>query len=800
MDHRLAKFLASISRLRRTSHFLVWLIRILRSFFMAATMLYVWSAVHPHAQHEQILLALLTFLLGMLIGANALSADLNADSVLKSLEVKYPQCPVPAFSLRQDQPANAAWQEYLNRERAELNRFEFDFLRFKATTVILPLLFFLIASQLSPKAFSTALISVKKVVAELNRGASLTVVEGLAEEGAEDSFDLTNKRLLELTLLEQNMVEVKVVGLQNEAPFVTLKPIGESLDYVQTFRLTAVGSDDPESESWLYKVSFNIQDDAEIFVSSLSASQPVASIQVQRLPVPEVHLDLAADMQDPWPDDQPLPLLIRAKGTHPLQMIRLKIRVEGQEYQELVNNILATDKMEVNTNYSILLESYTRQDLSEVEIVAEAIDRHLPNPLLGQSRPLVIRSASAYGRYRTTLQTLREIKQGLDLTINDDLKALDPEIAKLTEKAASQAEDSPFFDGLDRHLIRSMQLGIEGMMRDFDKEELLRVSEELNRFLFEHETLDDRERDRDFFVAARSLSRVIEQSKEERRLSVETVTDRLKTFLNERQIRWQVRTNFLGDELTPKTWAEVQKGKFQAAMEEIRQRSAKSDQAGALETLSQTVADYRSWIEELENAEDKKRRDMESQRQQGLADARNNLRDLQKRQGKISQELDRAASRSQEELAEKWAGVRMEQNANIKGTSSLEAQLRSLSPLAAERIKAALKSMELTVEAGNQQAYAQAESSSDFAGRLLRQADSAARQSQQQRQGRGRRRRVTSDQYYGSPVAGGDVDIRREYRVNPRYREDILNQVRRASQGESEDDRLLERYLRKIIR
>ncbi len=800
MDQRLEKFLKSISHMRWTSQALLWLIRITRSLLMAATVLYIWSAVHPSAQHEQILLSLLTFILGMLIGSNSLRISLEVPSLLKSLEVKYPQCPVPAFSLRNNNPANASWEKYLLKEREELTRFERDYLRFKASTIILPAIFCLIASQLSPKAFSTALISVRKVVAELNRGASLKVAEGLPEEGAEDTFDLTSKDPLELTLLEQNMVEIKVVGLQNEAPFVTLKPIGESLDYVQTFRLTAVGGDDPESQSWLYKVAFNVQEDSEIYVSSISSTQAAALIQVQRLPVPEVSLDIAAELQDPWPDDQPLPLIIQAKGTHPLQMIRLRIRVDGQEYQELVNNILAADRMEVTANYSILLESYTRQDLSELEIVAEAIDRHLPNPLLGQSRPLVIKSASAYGRYRTTLQTLREIKQALDETINNDDNSLSAEVAKLADKAQRQAEDSPFFDGLDRHMIRSIQLGLNDLVANFDKEELLRISEELNRFLFEHETLDDRERDRDFFVAARSLSRVIEQPEKDRRLSVETVTERMKSFLNERQIRWQVRTNFLGSEQTPDAWSKIRQGSFQQTMDKIRDLSSKKDEDNALEVLSQTVSEYRSWIEELENAEDKKRREMESQRQQGLADARNNLRELQKRQGKISQKLDRSASRSQEQLSEQWASIRMEQNANIKGTGSLEAQLRSLSPLAAERIKAALKSMEMTVEAGNQQAFAQAESNSDFAGRLLRQADSAARQSQQQRQGRGRRRRVTSDQYYGSPVAGGDVDIRREYRVNPRYREDILNQVRRASQGDSEDDRLLERYLRKIIR
>jgi len=247
-------------------------------------------------------------------------------------------------------------------------------------------------------------------------------------------------------------------------------------------------------------------------------------------------------------------------------------------------------------------------------------------------------------------------------------------------------------------------------------------------------------------------------------------------------------------------WDDVQKKPFHKAIKNIAELSKQDKQEQALQRLSQSVASYRDWLEKLEEAEDGKRKEMEEQRQQGLADARSQMRELQQRQAKVSQSLDQAPSRPQQELKDQWGSIRMEQNANIEQTRSMEAQLRGMSPLAAERVKAASQSMEMAVQAGNEEAFVQAESAADLAGRLLRQADSAARQSQQQRQGRGRRRRVTSDQYYGSPVAGGDVEIRREYQVNPRYREEILDDVRRARQAGEQDDRLLESYLRQVIR
>ena len=334
-----------------------------------------------------------------------------------------------------------------------------------------------------------------------------------------------------------------------------------------------------------------------------------------------------------------------------------------------------------------------------------------------------------------------------------------------------------------------------------DQERLLQTSEELNRFLFEHETLDDRERDRDFFVAARSLSRLVEKPVEDRPLEVSTVTDRLKSFLQERQQRWQVRTRYIDPSKVPPEWEKVSKGMFQKAMDDVAKFGKNNEGTQkALQTLSQSVADYRQWIEALEKAEDSTRKSEERKRQKGLADGRKTLRELQKRQSKISSGLDRAASRDEEQMQENWSSMRMDQNANIKQTSSLEAKLRSLSPQAAERIKAAMDAMKLTVKAGNEDAFVQAESASDLAGRLLRQADNAARKSQRQQQRRGRRRRVTSDQYYGSSVAGGDVEIRREYEVSRKYREDVLDEVRKARNSEGRDKQLLENYLRKVIR
>ena len=530
-------------------------------------------------------------------------------------------------------------------------------------------------------------------------------------------------------------------------------------------------------------------------------NKAAATINVKRLPVPRVAIKPTVPLLDPWPDERPLSLEIDVEAENPLQMVRLIIKSEGQTHEELVRDILANDLMELKTQYSLLLESYVQKDVATIEIVAEAMDRHLPNPLIGRSQPLIVRTASAYGRYRETLSTLRQIKQGLDEARSTQSDKLHPEMQDLIDKAAKQAQASPFFDGLDRHNLRNIGNNVRNLVQNMDRHKLLSTSEDLNSFLMEHETLDDRERDRDFFVAARSLSRLLEKPVKDRPIEAEVVAERLSKFLDERQARWQMRTQRMDPKTIPPEWKNISKGSFQKAMAKLAE-ATKTDEGTqqSLQNLSQVVADYKQWIQNLEQAEDTARRSQERKRQKGLADGRKILRELQKRQSKVSTGLDRAASQNQGDLKEKWSSMRMEQNANIKQTGSLEAQLRSLSPEAGERIKAAKDAMEMTVKAGNQDAFMQAESASDVAGRLLRQADSAAKKSQRQQQRRGRRRRVASDQYHGSSVAGGDVEIRREYEVNRRYREDVLDEVRRARSSEGRDKELLENYLRKVIR
>ena len=84
----------------------------------------------------------------------------------------------------------------------------------------------------------------------------------------------------------------------------------------------------------------------------------------------------------------------------------------------------------------------------------------------------------------------------------------------------------------------------------------------------------------------------------------------------------------------------------------------------------------------------------------------------------------------------------------------------------------------------------------------MRKADSAARKDQKKKRQRGRRKRSQSNKYYGNQIVGGDIAIQREYNVDRRYREDIIEEVQKSQDAnlDTEDQQLLDNYLRQVIR
>jgi hypothetical protein len=822
MNLTLESAVRKINRVKRTSRNLTRLVKFLRACVLAAMTTSVWGMVRPGEETEQLWLGVLVFFVSLIASSRRVTdVKVSPRALALSVEMKQGKEHASALSTAAtDVPLTGSWIKAIEDEIAEVRSFEWGRLLAVASSCVIPLLVTAVTIPSAAPSFKMMFNEVSNVVALLNRGATLKVVQGISREDGKNSWQLQTGNPAKIELLAQNLIEVTVTGggFENASPVVILKhfepqpaagtdaPPAKADDVFQTFQMSPVRDPAaPAAETAKYSISFAVSQNVRLIIPAIDKDSHLAEITVKQLPIPKVTLTAASQLEDPWPDDQPLSLMIDVKAENPLQVVRLLIKSGSRVSRELVANVLNEDMKELTTEYRLTLEPYVESDLAQVEIVAEATDKAVPNPLTGQSQPLRLNTASAYGRYQQTLQTLRQVKELLDKAQSTQDAKLPPEAKQLAEKANQQSEKSPFFDGLDRVQIQKFQTAVEDMERAPGMEKVLEASQDINEFLFEHEILDDRERDRDFFVAARSLSRLIETDPDKRPVPLAAVTERMNGFLNDRYERWKLRAERINPQLMPDQWPKVRDERpFNKAVNNIQQQEGvKPDKnqvkADQLEVLSKSVVEYRAWIEALEAAEDKSRESEERQRQEGLASARNVLKELQKRQGEISGDLDKANERPKEKLDEQWPATRMKQNTNVKETKRLESQMRSLSPTASQRIQAAVEAMEMTNNNGSEGKYQIAESASDMAGRMLRQADSAAQQSQQKPRNRGRRRRVTGDNYYGQSVVGGDIEMKREYQVDRRYREDILEEIQTSSFDE--DNRtLLENYLRHVVR
>ena len=795
------------------AHGLFWrrIILCILALLLALLMISLWSLVQPQGQFEQMLLGIVTFGLVLWLGRQPVSAShVNAVDLALALEIQYGRkIHAPLSSMNLDQKLSREWQEALAADAKLIRRDEIRARFAFASTLVIPVVLTLVTLAKAAPSLQIALREVSKVVERLHPNATLTVLQG-GDDIVEKNFELAVNKPRTIELMAQNLIEIRVTGLGKDTitPVIELRRKqggNEAAESVfQSFQMTPVHSSAADGTVAEHVISFAVSEDVELFITDLDRAHSLAHLRVRQLPVPKVKLQVLSQLENPWPDDQPLNLKIQVKAEHPLQSVHLLIKADQKQSKELVANILSEDKFELVTEYRVLLEPHVENDVAEVDIVAEAVDRALPTPLIGRSETIHLTVASAYGRYRRALQTLRELKSLVDGAAEKAPIKLPPEASTLVKKAVDESDRSPFFDGMDRLQIRRFDTGVDELMNNTDAGSLYELSQALNDFLFEHEILDDRERDRDFFVAARMLSHQLEAEPARRSVPLTTVVERLKVFLNGRHERWRLRVGRLKADLQPPEWNKIDgKRPFHQSLIAIASLDKKAPAAAAqseqLTVLSKMVTDYRAWIQQLEAYEDKMREDEDRQRQQGLASAKDTLKELQKRQGEISSALDRASEKSSEQLSDQWPSARMKQNTNIKETRALEGQMRALSPTSAMRIQGALEAMEQVVEAGSAADYRSAEAGADLAGRLLRQAESAAQQSQQKRRSRGRRRRVTGDNYYGQSVVGGDVEIKREYQVDRRYREDILEEVQ--SSGYDEENRaLLENYLRRVIR
>ena len=529
----------------------------------------------------------------------------------------------------------------------------------------------------------------------------------------------------------------------------------------------------------VYELTLRIDQEAELLINSLHQDKVLALFTLTPPTLPQVQMTLTQKLTTPHPDDIPIALMLTANSRTALASMELEIITAADEvHTELVHQFVGNNQHALHTIYQTTLEPYVSADFSEVMLVAVATDTANQQ---GRSEPITVQLVSAYGRYLHTLKTLRELKTKLDEKVDNPSGVASKELSVLINKATQQAQRSSFFAARDRQTLSELQQELTK-----PKPELLLVAEQLDLFLIEHEILNHRERDRDFFVAMRRLAWAKNRGKDTKKM-----LDKISKFIVERRRIWKQRVELLPEDQRPPNWSTIKRERpFMQALGKIRNSDAPQH-------TSETVNAYQQWLAELEQHEDTVRQRIQQEVQRKVNAAQQELKTMQKRQALISKKLDKADQQSQTNLQSQWITSRRQQNSNIKQAKRLQSKLTQVSRLAAARMQAAVNAMQEVKTCGDKQQFICAESNSDLAGRLLHQTNNAtrSRQSRAQRQAR----QVVSGNYFGQSITSGKLELQSDYKVNRRYREDILEQIQNSNLLEKHPE-LLDSYLRKVLR
>lgn len=794
-----AEFRKSLNRMNHTkamAHALYVFLSIVRAAAIGVIVTSLWNATSDGSPLVHLICGLATFFAVLGFSSLRRTHKINESSLLLSLDIQYPGSNRSPFLDGGVEGDPADWLAKLRREEQKIRTWELRRLSTLTGSVVMTSLLSIFMLMRAPMDIASTWSDARNLLSAMTGGMTLEILDGAAPQKSKNNdakqiFSLSTSKPPTIELIPSNMLKLTVIRISSSdsPPVIILKPHSNTPPL--SLQMSPSGAMKAQQNVW--SAEFSAPESADLIIPALS-SKAAAKILVTELPTPKVQMSFESMGRELWPDHELLQLNINVSAVHPLEKVLLKITTKDKTYQESVVNI-SGETTTVTTTYRLNLQPWMEEDIVEFDIVAEATDRAEPSPLIGKSQPIHVKVASAYGRYKQALETLRTVKSSLDEARSSG-KPLAANTEEVMQRVLQQSEETPFFDGIDRSQLAQMSQKLKELKNAKGIFKLQEVADDVGEFLLEHEILDDRERDRDLFIAIRAFSRTLEKSNPERLIESKHLTNRMLGFLDERQKRWALRVKFLGPGNMPTSWARIQhekpfKGHVNRTLTDAENNPKKSQ--GHLSTLA---SQYRAWIEELEAKEDAQRAKLEQQRQQGIANARNELRELQQRQDQISADLDRANERGAE-VQQKWPAARAGENTNIDQARGLLGKLQALSPTAGDRLSAAIEAMRLTLSAGEGSKWVEAESTADLAGRLLRDADQAANKSQKQ-QGRGRRRRSGGDEYHGTSI-GGQVEIKREYQVDPRYREHILRDVEEEI-SEGENKAILDGWLHEVVR
>jgi hypothetical protein len=461
MNSTFLKSLARMNQTKAVAHGAYVGLSLLRAAAIGIIVTSLWNATSNASPLIHALCGLATFLAVLGFSSFGRTHSINEASLLLSLDIQYPASSRSPFVDAAPDGDPSEWEKKLLREEQKLRAWELRRLSTLTGSVVVSGLIAGLLLMKAPIDLMATISDARNLLTALTGGMTLEVLDGAAPKKDKDHIEkspisLSTSNPPTIELIPSNMLKLTVIRVSSgdSPPVINLKPHGNTPPL--SIQMSPAGPMTAQQNVW--SAEFSAPESADLSIPAIS-SKVAAKILVTELPTPKVQMTFEAMGRELWPDHELLPLNINVSAVHPLDKVLLKITTKDKTFQESVLNI-SGETTSVTTTYKLNLQPWMEEDIVEFDIVAEAIDRAEPSPLTGKSPPLHIKVASAYGRYKQALETLRKVKSALDDSRSSG-KDLAPATEETMRSVLQQSEETPFFDGIDRSQLSqiSQKLG-----------------------------------------------------------------------------------------------------------------------------------------------------------------------------------------------------------------------------------------------------------------------------------------------------------------------------------------------------
>ena len=380
-------YLEKLNFLHKQFNVLSLLLSLLTATFMGTLFSLFWTLLRSPELFETLIIFSLIFLTAFFYNRPKRRKRLTEDDFLLYLEIKYPKTKHSAFALkRKTGIIDPHWQKILDTHLKKQQKELQQALLKPIWTLVLSLALVVVSRYVTPSPWSDLINTISKELAPSQKTATLAITKG-AFQPDHRRYSLHPKQSHTVKLLSDNLVQIiiKEPDLQTP-PSLLLKKI-DSSHIFQSFQMQKQVSPEAGDRQFHYRIDFSLTHSLDLYIPIIDAQHKLARFITTFPQHPQVRLQSPQVNHPHWIDEKPITFTIDVTAKKTLDEINLIIQTPHKEYKETIRNF-NTPIQNISIPYQLILEPYLESDLTNVILIAEAIDRSIPVPLVGYSQPI----------------------------------------------------------------------------------------------------------------------------------------------------------------------------------------------------------------------------------------------------------------------------------------------------------------------------------------------------------------------------------------------------------------------------